>query len=252
MSRNSLSVKWTVASAILALALGLIGALVGPASADVATYRVTFTNLTNSQPLTPPVAATHSRIFHVFQFRHEARYGVQQIAENGDNAPLLTFLGRRSRVFDAAQGGDGPLVPDETPGGGMFPDHVAFEITAGGDARYLSLVSMLVCTNDGFTGVDSLRLPTSVGDRVAYEGVGYDARTEENTQDLADIVPPCQELVGVHDDKGKPGTATTDPALRTNGVIRMHRGIVVGRGDLRPKVHGWTDPVVRITVERVG
>jgi hypothetical protein len=251
MARHSLSVKWIMASAIIALPLGLIGALGSPAAAGVATYRVTFINLTDSQPLTPPVAATHSSKFHVFQFRHEARYGVQEIAENGDNAPLLTFLGRRSRVFDAAQGGDGPLVPDETPGGAMFPGHVAFEITARGDARHLSLVSMLVCTNDGFTGVDSLRLPTSVGDRVAYDAIGYDARTEENTQDLADIVPPCQELVGVHDNRGKPGTATSDPVLRTNGVIRMHRGIVAGRGDLRPNVHGWTDPVVRITVERV-
>jgi hypothetical protein len=244
-------VKAALASAILTLALGPIVALTEPAVAgDAATFRVTFRNLTEGQPLTPPVAATHASRFHVFQFRREARYGVQQIAENGDNAPLLTFLGRRSRVFEAVQGGDGPLAPVGTPGGEMFPEHVSFEITAAGDARYLSLVSMLVCTNDGFTGVDSLRLPTSVGDRAVYEGVAYDARTEQNTQDLADIVPPCQELVGVHDNRGDPGTAMTDSTLRTNGVVRMHRGIVAERADLVPKVHGWADPVSRITVER--
>ena len=240
----------TAATTLLTFALLIVPG--GQAGAEAAgTYRVTFTNLTDGQPLTPPVVATHSSKLHVFQYRHEARYGVQQIAENGNNAPLLTFLGRRSRVFNVVQGGDGPLVPEGTPGAKMFPDHVSFTIMAGDDERFLSLVSMLVCTNDGFTGVDSLRLPLAVGESLQHDAIAYDARTEVNNQELADMVPPCQGLIGVPDDRGKPGTATSDPSLRTTGVIRMHHGIVAGRGDLVPRVHGWTDPVSRIDVERI-
>jgi len=215
------------------------------------TYEVTFTNLTDAQPLTPPVAATHEGTFHVFEFRREARFGVQQIAENGNNGPLLTFLSRRSRVADSLQGGMGPLLPAGTPGGAMFPDSVTFPITSDGEAGYFSLVSMLVCTNDGFTGVDSLALPEDVGDVVSYMAPSYDSRTERNTQDLADIVPPCQPLIGVFDGGGDPGTGESDPALRTHGVVRMHKGIHADRGDLTPEDHGWTDPVAEIEVERI-
>ena len=108
---------------------------------------------------------------------------------------------------------------------------------------------MLICTNDGFTGVDSLRLPKDVGDAVVVRSAGYDAGTERNTEDLADIVPPCQGLVGVT--SGEPGTGTSNPALAEGGVIHHHAGIV-GGADLVPAVHGWSDPVAEITVERVG
>jgi hypothetical protein len=103
---------------------------------------------------------------------------------------------------------------------------------------------MLICTNDGFTGVDSLRLPKDVG-AVVVRSAGYDAGTELNT---GDIVPPCQGLVGVS--SGEPGTGTSNPALAEGGVIHHHPGIA-GGADLVPAIHGWTDPVAEITVERV-
>jgi hypothetical protein len=108
---------------------------------------------------------------------------------------------------------------------------------------------MLICTNDGFTGVDSLRLPKDVGDAVVVRSASYDAGTETNTEDFADIVPPCQGLVGVS--SGEPGTGMSNPALAEGGVIHHHPGIA-GGADLVPAIHGWTDPVAEITVERVG
>jgi hypothetical protein len=105
------------------------------------------------------------------------------------------------------------------------------------------------CTNDGFTGVNGLRLPRKVGDSVTTVTAGYDAGTEINTEDFAHIVPPCQALIGVS--SGEPGTDTSDPALAEGGVIRHHPGIQ-GGSDLQPAVHGWTDPVARVTVEAIG
>jgi hypothetical protein len=108
---------------------------------------------------------------------------------------------------------------------------------------------MLICTNDGFTGVSSLRLPHHVGQTFVVRSAGYDAGTEVNTEDFADMVPPCQALVGVS--SGEAGTGTSNPALAEGGVIHHHAGIA-GIADLVPAVHGWHDPVVEIAVERVG
>jgi hypothetical protein len=104
---------------------------------------------------------------------------------------------------------------------------------------------MLICTNDGFTGVDGTRLPSKVGQTVTLMTAGYDAGTEINTEDFADIVPPCQGLMGVS--SGEPGTGTSNPALAEGGVIMHHEGIQ-GGSDLLPAVHGWRDPVARITI----
>ncbi|MDQ4078414.1 MAG: spondin domain-containing protein [Chloroflexota bacterium] len=107
---------------------------------------------------------------------------------------------------------------------------------------------MLICTNNGFTGVDTLRLPQQVGETVTVQTDAYDAGTEINTEDFADIVPPCQALVGVS--SGDSGTGMSNPALAEGGVIHHHEGIE-GDDDLVPAIHGWTNPVAEITITRV-
>lgn len=141
-------------------------------------------------------------------------------------------------VVVAAAGTPPPVLPG---------DAVTFSITAERGAKFVSFASMLICTNNGFTGLDTGRLPQQVGDAVTFETNGYDAGTEINTEDFADIVPPCQALVGVSSDD--PGTGTSNPALTEGGVIRHHPGIRGGVG-LVPGIHGWADPVARITIER--
>jgi hypothetical protein len=103
----------------------------------------------------------------------------------------------------------------------------------------------LICTNDGFTGLDRVRLPKK-GSKVVF-AQGYDAGTEINTEDFADIVPPCQGLIGVSSDD--PGTGMTDPALAEGGVIMHHAGVMGGE-DLVPAVHGWdvNAPVAKVTI----
>lgn len=93
-------------------------------------------------------------------------------AENGNNGPMLDDLRRRrlrGSVFDYVQLTSspmlpGPLVPAGKPGSAIFPRSVTGRIRA--DRRRsprLSFVTMLVCTNDGFTGVDSVLLPRRRG-----------------------------------------------------------------------------------------
>ena len=218
------------------------------ASHRQATYRVTILNLTEGQPLTPPVLATHRRGYDVFTVGQMATNAVQQIAENGNPGPLLNRLDRSRRV-SAVVAGDEPLVLLDSPGNLVngFGNTWTTTITASRLATRISWVSMLICTNDGFTGVDSLRLPRHVGGTKARYTAGYDAGTERNTEKFADIVPPCQGLIGV---TGDPGTGESDPALATDGRIHHHPGIR-GKADLMSDVHGWTDPVGLIVVQRI-
>lgn len=221
----------------------LLGTSVGYADAPVATYEVTITNLvTEGQPLTPPLVAVHRASTDIFTVGEAASFGLKEVAENGNLDPLHEMLSGDKHVADvaiAASGDPPPLLPQEA---------VTFMIAGSKGAKYLSYVSMLICTNDGFTGVDSVRLPKKVGDRVTVLTNGYDAGTEINTEDFADMVPPCQALVGVSSDDV--GSGMSDPALAENGVIRHHPGIQGGE-DLIPAIHGWTDPVSEVVITRI-
>lgn len=241
----SLSKPRTLLTALTAL---LVAALAVPVIAQttpsVTAYRVHVENLTGGQPFTPPVVAVHSSDADVFTTGTAASEGVQQIAENGNNDPLVTALDGVDAVADVATG-DAPIVPSGRENATDFSSEATIMVAAGDGADLLSLTSMLICTNDGFVGLDGVALPTTAGASLTYEANGYDAGTEVNTEDFADMVPPCQGLIGVATDDE--GTGATDPALAEDGVITRHPGIE-GDADLIHAVHSWLDPVARVTV----
>lgn len=209
------------------------------------TYRVTVQNLTEGQALTPPVIATHAYGFRFFTVGQAAGPELQAIAENGNSGPMNALLSADSRVLSIAESSEGPLVPASNPGNTSFTDAVTLMTDADPSARFLSAVSMLICTNDGFTGFNSIPLPEG-GTRVLLTS-GYDAGTEMNTEDYADLVPPCQALFAVT--SGKMGTDQSNPALAENGVVAYHGGIQ-GTADL-PATRDWANPVAKITITSV-
>ncbi len=73
---------------------------------------------------------------------------------------------------------------------------MTFEIDGRRGHDRISWAAMLICTNDGFTGVDGLRLPNRIGQTVVAHTAAYDAGSEADTEDFGDIVPPCQGLIG--------------------------------------------------------
>ena len=231
----------SITIAIVGIALNL---LISETASSSQTYQVTITNLTAGQPLTPPVLLTHTKRISIFGVGEPASEEIQAIAENGDPAPLLAALGSNAQVHEVVAG-MAPIVPANDPGGTGFESSLSFMITAQGSAKFLSFVSMLICTNDGFTGLSGVQLPKR---KLTLFSAGYDARTETNTEDFANMVPPCQDLIGVMSDDE--GTGMTDPTLAEDGVVIPHVGIL-GGADLLPAVHGWTDPVVKIEIERV-
>ena len=204
-------------------------AATGPAGE--ALYRVTVYNLTSGQPLTPPVAAVHRQSIGLFEVGEPASFEVKEIAENGNIMPLVDLASTNRQVIDAAVT-PGPTIPPVLPG-----EMVQFDVEGRTGAKYLSIVAMLICTNDGFTGANTLRLPKRIGAMETVDAYGYDAGTEENTESWADLVPPCAGLTGF--DNGGMGSGMSNPELYEGGVVRMHPGIS-GDADLDAEVHGWT------------
>jgi hypothetical protein len=230
------------------------GALLGP-QLDIApsfaamggstTYEVTVTNDTGGQPLTPPLAVTHRKSLKVFEVGKTASLGVREIAENGNLAPLAAALGGLEQVSDLVIAFRSP--PPAAPPPVLPGESRTFTITADKGAKYFSFVSMLICTNDGFTGINSVRLPRRAGETVVYALMAYDAGSEINTEDFADIVPPCAPLTDVPSTDS--GTGISNPALAEGGVIGVHAGIL-GIDDL-VAIHEWTGTVATVSVTRL-
>lgn len=198
--------------------------------AGTRTYEVIIENLTpatgagSSQPFSPPVLTTHRGDLRLFRKNRFASSELAQIAEDAVNGPMLDLLNNSGKTFDVMVG-DGVILP-----GG----EARFEITTGPAKRRLSVVFMLVNTNDGFGGLDAVRLPFR-GEKVYYLRA-YDAGSELNTELKSDIPGPCCGSPGA-------GTPTHDP-------ISFHAGIL-GVGDLDPGVYGWEEPVAKLTVRRI-
>jgi Spondin_N len=218
----------------IALALLAAAALAVPAVAwsdddggDHATrsWDVTITNLTpaGSQPLSPPLFVVHSKRADVWSLGDIATHPVAAIAEDANNAPAESALADLQGVRDVFTGAGAPIPPAATR---------TYTVETRGDFNRLSVVTMLVNTNDAFTGLDSLRLSGHGG---TLRTRAYDAGSEVNNED-ADFIPgPCCNHPFVRAPEG--------------ALIRMHGGIT-GVGDLNPAVYGWTGAVALIAIER--
>ena len=233
-------------SAIVAIfaVVGLAG-IPESSAAKTVLYEVTITNLTPGQPITPPLLVTHAKDAGFFTVGEVASAEIKQLAENGNSEPLATMLEGKNGIVDIVQGTT-PLVPANDPGETGLAYSETFQISSEGKSRYLSFASMLVCTNDGFAGIDSVRLPY-YGEKTIY-AMGYDARTEMNTEDFADMVPPCQGAIGISSDDE--GTGQSNPEISEDGIIIPHPGIFGGE-DLLEKVHSWENPAVKIDIKRM-
>lgn len=200
------------------------------APAGVQTYEVMIENLTPatgagaSQPFSPPVLVTHNRSLRMFRVGRFASPQLAQIAQDAVNGPMLELLKSSGKTGEVVEGG-GVILPGQV---------ASYEIHANVAMRRLSLAFMLVNTNDGFSGLDAVRLPRH--GKVVYYLRAYDAGSEQNTELTSEIPGPCC---------GSPGVGTT-----THERIAHHAGIL-GVGDLDPAVYGWPEPVAKLTITRI-
>jgi len=190
------------------------GQLVDDSTSATGGLTVTLTNNSASQPMTPPVVILHNapdadngaRIFEVGQPASDA---IIAIAENGDNRPLINLLGYltdQGRVSESAVGfadpdNPGPLLPGMT---------ATVDLDLQSDDQRMTIVSMVVCTNDGFSAANAHTLSADVSETFSLPI--FDAGSETNVLSLNYWVPPCSPdgSENLTDDE--------------NGSIMMHPG----------------------------
>ena len=212
----------------LALAAAAALALLAiPADAMAARYVVTIENLTKpasdgrgGQPLSPPALVIHSAAVDVWEPRGIAPTELAMIAEDGQGTALVEKLRPIRGVLFADT-----MPPVLAPGARR-----KLVVETSGAMNRISAVTMLGSTNDGFTGIDSVRLGNR---RLQFETIAWDAGSERNNELTGFIPGPCCGNPFMRDPEHRP--------------IRRHPGIR-GVGEVSRSLYGWTGPVARWTI----
>jgi hypothetical protein len=216
--QTKLHPSW-VAVALIALGSTAFGA----SSTQAQMYEVTITNLTQGQILSPPIVVSHRSGFEVFQPGEPASPELAAVAEDAESEPLLAWLSTRGAVADVS------IAADVVPPGSS----ITVPIQIKGNRRNLTVLGMLVTTNDAFFSNTS-RVRSQ---KVEFYAPAWDAGSERNTQNCAHIPgPPC----------GHPGVRVTDGA---EGFVHIHEGIQ-NRSSLQSQDFDWRNPVAKISVRR--
>ncbi|UCB54505.1 MAG: spondin domain-containing protein [Thiotrichales bacterium] len=216
------SMRYTLATAAIS---GLLLSSTTASADDNTAYQVTITNITSSINFTPILVTSHRKGVSLYELGSPASDELTAIAEGGDTAPLAAVLDEDPRVVDVQNSG-GLLEPGQS---------VTVTVTARRGARFISLASMMLPTNDGFIALNSVRAPRHGS--VTYYSQGFDAGSEPNDELCISIPgPTC-------------GGEGPSPGVDGEGYVHIHRGIH-GIGDLAPEVYDWRNPVAAVTITR--
>ncbi|MEE9328413.1 MAG: spondin domain-containing protein [Cocleimonas sp.] len=226
--------------------LGAVFALtVLSSSAYAQKVTVTVLNLTHGSHFTPLLVAAHDNATHLFQSGSAASAHLQAMAEGGDTSALIMDLDAAGALHDSAAG---LLAPGHS--------FTSVEINTDGTSNnYLSIVGMVLPSNDGFVGVNSWHIPSAPGTYM-MPALAYDAGTEANDELLGLDSPGAPGNPGLPAaPSGRGGLGGTGAAgVDTNQSVHIHRGILGdtnaegGSSDLDSRVHRWLNPVARVIV----
>ena len=282
----------------IALIFTLFFSLFATYSSAQQTLTLQVTNLTNGMHFTPRLVVLHDDTLDLFEPGTAPSRALAWLAEGGvittgtpvagvvtataQDATNQNFAGILSAAPNSTNNifrqFGGPLAPSTSSP--MYP-----AIPVGSFTR-LSVLTMLIPTNDAFAGLDSIRIPTTPG-TYTYNLNAYDAGSEANDEisaarnDLTGITLGGYALPGmagsgapfiteVLDNRGNAagarlGSAGTGvdvasastPFTGANGIeglVHIHRNVLGdtdpngGVSDLDSRVHRWLNPVARLTV----
>lgn len=214
---------------LLTLIVPAVIALAAPAvAAAEKTYEVTIQNVTAGIDFTPFLLATHNSKVSLFEVGMPASEALGKVAEGGDTSELQMELDESDYVYATANTSD-LLGPGES---------VTVMVNGRAGKNKLSLVSMLLPTNDNIVSALSIQLPSRMMEEITVMAMAYDAGTETNSEECAYIPgPTCG------------GEAFSDTDLG-EGYIFPSAGIH-GEGDLTQSQYDWQGPVAIVKIKRV-
>ncbi len=225
-------------------AIFVMASLFGAQSASAADFNVRIINLSNGIYYTPFLVAAHPDGTALFTTGQPASASLQAMAEGGDISGLVTDLQ-----------GLGATIAEDPAGGLLAPaSETNVDLNTDGTANVLlSVVAMLLPTNDAFAGLNSITIPTEPGTYV-YDVPAYDAGTEANDELITGGGAPGAAGIPA-DPGGLGGTGGTGAAVAdANTNVHIHRGTLgdldpnAGTSDLDSSVHRWLNPVIRVVV----
>ncbi|TGD75715.1 hypothetical protein E4634_02215 [Mangrovimicrobium sediminis] len=213
--------------------------------AGAADIDIEITNLTHGSFFTPFLVAAHADNVSLFASGEPASASLQAMAEGGDISGLVAD----------AEAVNATLVTD--PAGGLLaPGQAASTSLNTDDApdnTRLSIVAMILPSNDGFMGLNSVEIPSEPG-RYMFSVNAYDAGTEGNDEILGGGAPGDPGFPAPPPVMATSGTGGTGVAADAEGFVHIHRGVLGdadpsgGVSDIDATVHRWLNPVVRVVV----
>ncbi len=227
----------------------LLGALACAASFNsmAADFTVNVINLTRGSSFTPILIAAHPAANRLFTSGTTASASLQEMAEGGS----VTALDNDLTALNA--------ITETNPGllnAGSNTGAIALNTDATPANTNLSVVAMILPSNDGFIGLNSITIPTEPGTYI-YNVNAYDAGTEANDEVRGSGVPgvagfPVPPSSPVDTSSGNGGTGI--PGATVEGFVHIHRNVLGdtdatgGVSDIDSTVHRWLNPVARVVV----
>lgn len=208
----------------------------GELTVERRSFSVEVLNLTHAQPFSPLALVSHRAGYQAWVDGESASTALEQLAEGGDNSALLMAAGEHSDHLGNASG-SGPVGPGASA-------QLQLEVDADNEIL-LTLVTMLVNTNDAYTGLNALDVSElAVGESLSLNTPVWDAGTEANSEASGSIPGPAD---------GGEGFA----ASREGDVDRVHfhPGVISNQDGLASSVldaaHRFDNPAARIVVSRI-
>ncbi|MBB1487107.1 spondin domain-containing protein [Oceanospirillum sediminis] len=224
------------------LGTAILGASLQAGAADLT---VSITNLTRGVYFTPVLAGAHNPANALFSAGEAASANLQAMAEGGDIAGLSADLSAAGAVVV------------ENPAGGMLQPGMSTSFSLNTDANaantHLSLVAMMLPTNDGFVALNNMAIPATPG-TYTYDLNAYDAGTEANDEIRGGGAPGTPGFPAPGPIDTSAGNNGTGVASNAEGYVHIHRNVLGdtdasgGVSDIDSVVHRWLNPVARVVI----
>lgn len=192
-------------------------------------FTLQVSNLTAGQPFSPIAVIAHTE-GTLWKVGDPATTALERMAEGGDNSVLLQFGSAIANVSSEA-----PVAPGAETTLTITTDSI--------EELKLSLSTMMVNTNDGFTGLNAMDVSSlAVDQTLTHFTFAYDAGTESNSEASGTIPGPA--------DSGEGFNEIRDDV----NVIAMHPGVVGQQDGLTSSVlsseHKFDNPLAKVVITR--
>ncbi|MCZ6830867.1 MAG: spondin domain-containing protein [Gammaproteobacteria bacterium] len=226
----------------LSAALALLAAA---GTSQAAQLDIQITNLTRGSYFTPFLVAAHPGDVNLFSSGSPASASLQAMAEGGDISALVADI---SAVNASVV--ENPAAGLLAPGASAF---ASINTDGAPDNTHLSVVAMILPSNDGFAGLNAREIPTEPGTYI-WNVNAYDAGTEGNDEVIGSGAPGEPGYPAPPPVAASSGTGGTGIDASAEGFVHIHRNVLGddnptgGNSDIVNSVHRWLNPVIRVVV----